>query len=550
MLYRTYSGVNTKEYVPGNVFWSTPICNPERHENDQLVNCFIPATPPRQVGMPYQTLLAVAEGHGSADPDALFGRWIFFRSVANAKSAKMKIGQTKIKSDLKWSAADPVDTQRFLQETIFLAALDARLKDCGTIRIIASYPGSMLEAKINGYVQSLNQIKERVAEKTKLRINEIELVTESLAVAKGIRARTNFGLDFCSIDIGGGTSDIFLCYKPSGENTEWQGLGSSMKIGARDIFLDCFWMNRNLIQDILDAGANVDLIKKLQTQYRAENPSGVSGQSLLTVADLAKAQLTRNQLHSLIESLLEYNVDVDGRFISAANSLMSISANNSKASIVNMRLRIAYYIAAITYYAGMLARIQDPDGNTLRVDRLEIRFVGNGSKAIHWISEDTRAIREFIKTMFQTGMKQADKPNNVGFSAEPKHEVAFGALVDDGRLDCIQQDNLIIAGERFIERGASTKEATCTMPQLATGSRFRPEHTELKTFLDAFNKAILNIIPNVENCVRYVYPESQEEGFINKVEDMMIQLVRRNEEKKPFFLMGVEIVDPLNNEIK
>lgn len=558
MLYRNIDGMGRSGVAYGSAFWSAPVCNPERHEQDQIVSCYIPTTPTKPDCMPYQTLLGKVDVQNMMEPGCMMGRWVFFRGLSDEKRARIDFDHDKLEiaSNLKWNAVNPADAIHFLEEIILFAALDARLHQCGVFEVCATYPGSMMDAKVTGYLASLNFIMDKVAEETGLRIRRqdanmdslVSSITESLAVAKGFRSR--YGLDFCSVDIGGGTSDIFICYLPGGENAEWQGRGSSLKIGARDIFLDCFWGNRNLIAEILDAGASSKPIQRLREQFLVGNPNKHSMKKALHIQDLTNAQLSRNQVHFLIESLLDYSVSVDGISISAANALKSIATSSNATPIINMRLRIAYYFAAVVYYAGMLARIAGDDGSKLRIERLEIRFAGNGSKALEWISDDTREVRRFIKEMFRAGMQQTDEPKSVEFSERPKHEVAYGALITDAHLSKMAHEDCIIAGERFTGKEQKKLSATDKMPMLASDVRFNPGHEELIAFLDTFNAKIHNIIPAVENAAVYKFPYGAEAGFKNRVDGMTAQVFKMNEGIKSFFLMGVEIIDPMYDVLK
>jgi hypothetical protein len=316
MLYRNVSGTDSNEAAVGSAFWSAPVCSPELHQDDQIVSCFIPTTPGKGAGIPYQTLLAKAEGQSAVEPNRLMGRWMFFRSLTDAKGAAIKVDRDRLEiaSNLKWNAVDPADTTHFLEEIVLFAALDARLHNCGVLQVYASYPGSMMGAKANGYLDLMNTITSQIAAQTGLRLQpkdkgadaKVESVRESLAVAKAVRTR--FGLDFCSIDIGGGTSDLFLCYKPRGRETNWQGRGSSLKIGARDIFLDCFRYNRGLLSEILNAGAEYRTIQRLREKYLVANPNRFSKERALKIDRLTNEDLSENQIHFLIESLLDYTV--------------------------------------------------------------------------------------------------------------------------------------------------------------------------------------------------------------------------------------------------
>lgn len=538
VLYRRTDETKTPSPVCADVYKATPICNPERHENDQITPCFIPVADD-EGNAPFQTVLAKDVAERAVDYDTLYGRWIFFSNAANAKRAHAEIPTMKRISNLKWETADPTDTQYFLREAVYFLALDARRRGCGKLQITATYPGAMTKGKKDRYLGFLRVIANDAREETGLSKITILDTTESLAVAKGINSNPGYKSNFCSIDIGGGTTDIFLCYRLEEDVTSWSGRGSSLKIGARDIFLDSFLLNRRLLTQILDEDSNKSLIVQLRKDFLVKTKNG-----FLPIERLIEGGIGLQELYRQMEALLNYRLSADNLSQSAAELLQNIVVDSREKSIVNMKLRIAYYLGAIAYYTGMFARIQDEYGGVVKVENLDIRFVGNGSKVIKWISDDTDKVEMFIKAMFRAGMGTATAPRSVIFSRHPKHEVAHGAMFETESLDRLRPQDVIIAGECFSSPSIREQKEIAEMPMLTGSDDFTIQNGELTAFLDCFNEEVVKIIPHVAECDVYGCSEFEQIGFRAELGDEIRKMARRRNEIKPFFLLEVENCDP------
>ncbi len=538
VLYRLAKGRNTPDPVCADMYKATPICNPERHENDQITPCFIPVADD-EGNAPFQTVLAKDVAERVVDYDTLYGRGIFFSNAANAKRAYAEIPTMEYIPNLKWETADPTDTQHFLREAVYFLALDARRRGCGKLQITATYPGAMTTGKRDGYLKFLQDIANEACIETGLSKITILDTTESLAVAKGINSNPGYKSNFCSIDIGGGTTDIFLCCRQEEDVTSWSGRGSSLKIGARDIFLDSFFLNRRLLTQILDEDSSKSLIVQLRKDYLVYTESGN-----LPIEDLIAGGIGLQELYRQMEALLNYRPSADNLSQSAAELLQNIVVDSREKAIVNMKLRIAYYLGAIAYYTGMFARIHDEYGGVVDVEHLEIQFAGNGSKVIKWISDDTDKVEMFIKAMFCAGMGTATAPRSVIFSRHPKLEVAYGAMFETESLDRLRPQDVIIAGERFSSPSIREQKETAEMPMLTGSDEFTIQKDELTAFLDRFNEEVVKIIPHVAECDVYGYPELEEIGFRADLIEEIRKMARRRNEIKPFFLLEVENCDP------
>ena len=527
--------------VSAKALYAGAVCNPDRGEDDQSIGCFVPPSTESWEILMLHSLLAIPVQTTGGIQSALYGIWAYFRSAATEKRAWPKMDRLEIHSNLKWNVISPYDANNYLTEIMYFLALEARMNDCGALQVYASYPGAMSKSRMKTYIAAVAQILGTVTQATGIHAAPVNQITESFAVATEV-AGDGIGMNFCSIDIGGGTSDIFLYYKRDPKKP-WRGIGSSLKIGARTIYHSEFWLNADLLSKILRPHLGESSIRLLLDQFRAQKPSGAGS---LAIAELKDAHLSEEQMHSVIEGLLEFAILKDGKYYKVAEMLKNLVLSSNDPDVLNFRLRIAYYLGAVCYYAGMLAR-EHEGVEPLLISNLTIQFAGNGSKIIDWISDSDEAISYFVKEMFRAGMMQTDKPKAVQFSSIPKHEVARGTLLATGNALHVHEKNIILAGERYSQDDREFSALT-SMEDATSSSLIQPEHDELKAFLNAFHASVGKIVPCLLECRQLVFPEDDEPGFTNKVMQAIQKLQTGNQELKPFFLVGAELVDSLSRK--
>ena len=523
--------------IPASILYAGAVCNPNRIGNDQNTCCFIPPQSGGwKIALLHSLLVLTPQSPGAGTRAPLYGIWAFFRSAAAEKRTKPSIGGLETHSNLKWTGTNPFDAKYYMMEMLRFLALAARVNLCGSLHIYASYPAAMSVSRKDAYLQVVEETAEDIARRTGIASASISRITESYAVATEV-VGGGLGTNFCAIDIGGGTSDIYLYYKRD-FNTPWQGIGSSLKIGAREIFHSEFWRTPVLLDEILNEQINEESIKQIISQFETKKPNK---DETFGIRDLKPENFNEEQMQSAMEELLDFAILEDGEFYPVANILRSIVVSSNNVTILNFRQRIALYLGAICYYAGMLAREREGLEPPL-VSSLTIRFAGNGSKIINWISDKNGAISAFVKEMFRAGMATAELPQSVQYSTRPKHEVAYGALLSKDSALHVEDQNTIISGERFLQGGAIHSEFT-SMDEVSPNVQIDPEQNEIKAFLAAFHRFAGRVVPCGSECRSYVFPDRDELGFKMKVLSIIDSQRRNNEEIKPFFLVGVEVID-------
>ncbi|MEN6419253.1 MAG: hypothetical protein ABFC73_10075, partial [Clostridiaceae bacterium] len=540
-----YGGVNDAEpaAVPAKTLYAGAVCNPNRNERDQSISCFVPPkTRLWDIALLHSLLAEAPNTQSGQTREPLFGTWAFYRAASYDRREQLNMKECVQHSNLKWNVSNPFDTINYLTEVLYFLALEARANGCKTLSLLASYPSAMASSRQKEYIKIVKDIAGEVAGKTGLSVAPVTSITESFAAANEV-ADANLSMNFCTIDIGGGTSDIFLYYRRS-LNKPWQGIGSSLRIGARGMFHSSFWQNRGLLAQILNEQTSESSSLKDIEQFEKLRPAGGD---ILLISELATAPIDEEKLQRFIESLIEFQIERDGKHYPVVNMLKQIVQTSGSVQIRNFRLRIAYYIGAICYYAGMLAR--DREGfEPLQVSDLTIFFAGNGSKVIEWICDDDEAVACFVKEMFRAGVGKEEEPRDVLFSDKPKHEVARGAILSTRKILHIKERNTIIAGERYSQNGVPSTAFT-GMEEIVSDTSLDPEQDELKAFLSAFHASAGSLVQSGLGCLRYVFPEGYDPlSFKNKVVQRVEQMQSKKEERKPLFLIGVEIIDELTRQ--
>lgn len=443
---------------------------------------------PFQDCIPLQTVLADAtESNGPRQ--MLAESWLFFRAFMQPRRV---IKWPKLHSNLKWdqsSQQNQYRIQTILAEMMIMIALEARMNRCGTLSITASYPLSFDESTRNTYFDVLNKMLLKTSELTGLEVmppvvnkkkqNAKNLpsslfgsITESEAVYRYSVASDSYNQNYFVIDVGGGSTDIFLSLID--DNHQRNSFSTSLGFGARVVLIDKLIQNSNLLLHQLVTKSDLVETKEVRDYGRfiLERTSSF-GHSF--VEDLFSMKIQRdinnpaaagapeNYGEAFIISCAASNVD---------SSLMQADQQAYKdgVSFLELKKRIAFYLAASIWLSGMMIRGGQNSGMNV-----SLLFAGNGSKMIRWLSPEIDRIRYFITLMFQQASGTAIKREqmNCRFSLKPKEEVAYGALAD-------------FPTGFVAEEGSSTKQVTfggASIKSNDTGA-FHPLHyvtTDIKT---------------------------------------------------------------------
>ena len=395
--------------------------------------------------IPLQTVLADASD-SNGPRQMLADSWIFFRAFMQPRTVSL---WPKLQSNLKWDQSSQLKqyrVQTILTEMMMMIALEARVNRCGSMSITASYPLSFELSTRNTYFDALNAMLDVTARLTGLTVLPppvddkkpvnsstvkplVGSITESEAVYRYSVASDSYNQNYFVIDIGGGSTDIFLSLID--DNHRRNSFSTSLGVGARTILINKLRQDGNLL-----------LHKLVQKSDLVNNNA---------VRDYSRFILERTSIigHSFVEDLFSMRVNRDinnpasagapenyGEAFTISCAASTVDPNLIKSdpqaykegvTFLALKKRIAFFLAASVWLSGLMIRGGQNTGMNV-----SLLFAGNGSKMIRWLSSDTDRIRYFITLMFQkaSGTSITREQMNCRFSTKPKEEVAYGALAD------------------------------------------------------------------------------------------------------------------------
>lgn len=544
-----YGGIDGNQVGPieGNHIWSLPIFAPNIGTSAAAIyRYFVPSTNTDTMLTPLQSILAIENENGAP---VLTGNWTYFQQSAEAKSRQTLPNRFAIHSNLKW---DPVNgalyTTSFLLLVAYYVALEARACGCSNLDTVISYPSAMTGWR--NYIQGMDQQLGIACEIAKIGLvdhNEAadreipwrnKTITESCAVAQKT-CQNHQATQFCSIDIGGGTSDIFI-FKNDGNpmNLAWDGYESSLLCGARAILLESFVADRNCLNALINLAPADPIMRALNA-------------AVPQMQDWGNPGLTRETIQRNIEFLLSVKfMDAAHQWHNAGEELRQRAVSQQgldNPSIAKLRKRVAYHTAAVLFYAGLMTR-----GTGTQVDQLHLRFAGNGSKTLQWISNDDENTKRFLSKMFNVGAGieaegMGQNPNNIQFAATPKHEVADGALKDPiemgNHVDEILSGEIVrlydgLHQDKFVEWPVGKNVASELFDD---AKNFVPGNETLKTFVQAFRDATRGILLINLRADEFNPAVADAAGVRLTINRKVADIVAgRNPDKKSFFMIGVD----------
>ena len=417
--------------------------------------------------VPMQTLLADATDSGEAR-QIFADSWIFFRSFMFPREE----GEwPKTHSSLKWNQVDTKNHNRIkaiLAELFMLIALESRVKRCGKLAITASYPLSFDQHTRDSYYASVNEMIAIVARITGITILQppvaergnnhntaselVAGITESEAVYRYSVASDSYNQNYFIIDIGGGSTDIFLSLID--EHHQRNSFATSLGFGARTVLIDKILRNDKTILRMLIAKAGIRTEKVIRDSNRYVLAiSKTNGHSYIEdlfsmrserdINNPASAGTPENFGDAFIKTCADSSVDT--------NQMQSDSQEKEVLYFLELKKRIAFYLAASVWLSGLMIR-----GGQNAGMNVSLLFAGNGSKMIRWLSPNIDRIRYFVTLLFQraSGTAITREQMDCRFSTRPKEEVAYGALADFPEGFVAEEENLT---KQVTFGGTSTK---------------------------------------------------------------------------------------------
>ena len=425
---------------------------------NRLIEFFIP---PFGISTPFPTVAHVMKESGAQEP-YLDANVFFHKTLPNpndiyaGRDDAAAIG--KLKSQIKW--ADNPSTQLLsktvIAQAVMQAILWARLKGYSRIKWKFSYPLALSKPKEFSVMcmRCVEDFSRACGLETDAR-NSVDMMTESEAVARYFIHDEHFQCmdrNITIIDIGGGSSDIFILQQYDGSS---RCLQTSIRYGARNMLIDLLAANRSFF---------IDLIQEVRKRHEGVFKDYL-GNPLTDKKEIEKIE--KEVFYMFVENLLSTDVMVNGS--SSGKTLgnlfsdliieYSLDADDGiGVRIKQFRTIMAFYISSLFYYCGMLIRYTR-HGNASQARSPFIGIAGNGSKILDWIKTgffNDEAVSDYLKAFMNEGILTMG-PGAV-YEAErtrhPKEEAAKGLVskpvtYSGRKLDSDGIEKVVLAGEPF-----------------------------------------------------------------------------------------------------
>lgn len=334
---------------------------------------------------------------------------------------KNSIDRCNIRTELKWGGV-PEALLRMHLETLFILMRNKVVLNNGRLsdtQVVWFYPASMTEGKViefkkiwkEGYQKYFGNDAE----------NNVISISESKAPYQHFIKTQNASPNTVTIDIGGGTTDVFVV-----ENNVDKML-LSFRFASNAIFGD---------------GYN-------------SNPS--QNGFVVRYKDLFKNSLTINELGELVESLEQ--IESQQKSTDICNFLFALAGEkvNDNKDLDFLRKLTGdtqlKYVFIIFYGAIFYFIAQSMHARNLSKPRT-IAFSGNGSKTIRVVSDELKIVAKFAKLIFDGVYGNSDGFIEVKMEPDPKIATCKGGLENREPQPYEKIDNLkaVFVGN-FIQGG-------------------------------------------------------------------------------------------------
>ena len=346
-------------------------------------------------------------------------------------------GNNALKFNLKWSQQpeDRARVQLYLAQVVMqcLAEATARGVTLENINWRVSHPEAFTPRHLNAFLKIVEKAIEMVAGEDGYNAQaNIERRTESLSTALYFISKANaaFTENAITIDIGGQTSDISIWQS---RKLLWR---SSLELAGQHILIGFLVENLELLGALAKASSQdqelADTIEKLRKLPNTERDKCKHGIEVLVNSKAFRALFDKFHLF------------------------------NETDSGARLREVAVIAISGILFYVGHM--IQHLRGQGIFEDRgshMKICLGGRASQLFDTLFKTDDADQSGVLGVFVDATNGAIENASFDFSEDPKHEVAYGLLVDasgqaDLHIEGRSQD--LIVGEQLEINGQTVTE--------------------------------------------------------------------------------------------
>ncbi len=361
--------------------------------------------PPDLVSTPFLTVFRDREWEGAenANPRLLLAGNIYYRRNVAQRLKDLTKPDHTLKFNLKWGEAIR-DNQRigtFLDQVITQTQMQLMREGASGRRIKwrFSYPTAFTQSRIKSYKGLIKgALKEAGAD------GEILMKAESLSSALYFskEEQAAFTQSVITVDIGGHTSDVAIWQQ---RRLLWHG---SLEFAAQNIVTK-FLAHYTHYFDTLGLGGVTADAAELFSQAKPE--------------EIAKVGIEETPVGNAIEAIVN-SAEFRREFEKHLPAAISEKETTAFARVGQLAL------AGLMYYFGLVINKLSSDGHFDKdLGKLTVCFGGQGS--LLWQQFEAVGLLEVERlASLLADVAGFDRPIEVKFSRQPKHEVAYGLLVD------------------------------------------------------------------------------------------------------------------------
>ncbi|MCL2197418.1 MAG: hypothetical protein FWB80_00695 [Defluviitaleaceae bacterium] len=430
-------------------------------------------------------------------------------------------------SNLKWSNSE-INTFRtnvYFEHLVRLIGLDAHINGCTSLLLYQSYPGAM-----NKYDEYLSRTKNIFVntlsnDSSNVRFTSGGDITEGQAAAQFFN--TKIVPARCVIDIGGGSSDLFLYVQSDHDGVmKFVAKDSSIKFGARDVLVRVLRENAERHRQSgaydktylhrLASSSSLDLYSE---GGHPEKP--ISAETIKAIVSEAGSEerfvAELEEFLARIHTTNTGDIAIGDKLHEALRLVNPKHEQNDR----NFLTLLAVNMAATVYYAGILARKIEHS-----FDSIELSFAGNGSKMLHWLGEKN-TLDKFLRRVFFEAIARKDLAPQMAEKRKAEQEVfdckadvasvtsALGTAKKDVEEKKIDLSDAVRKVERLENAAQRIKDATGV------------SDTQTEEDLTSARESVIKIQKNIEDLEKKVAVADVKLSIANEAYDDALKVLER-----------------------
>ncbi len=320
------------------------------------------------------------------------------------------------KINLKWTSKDKEYLELYIQNICYLLMSKVLLNN-GVLEdteIVWFYPASMIKANLNRLADIWNNAYATYfSNKPSAITNNVTKMTESIAPYFYFKKQQGANPNVITIDIGGGTSDIFYVQHDTPQ------LLSSFRFAANSIFGDGYGWNSD----------NNGFVKKFLSDFDSVLGANDKQDIQAALRDIARKK-NSSEICSFFFSLND-----------SQKSIPALDFNKKLSNDEDLKYVFFLFYSLLVYFVAMQMKAKGLDlPQTLA-------FSGNGAKTLHILSSDLPTLAGYFSKIFESVLGKEYASNALAMQLiledEPKEATCKGGLLGTPVDTSLIQDTLL-----------------------------------------------------------------------------------------------------------